>query len=104
MTRQILILLSLSVGCLVVGCSSGVLKPRVDQWKIHELAKPGVPIETIIDRFGEPDQRRPNKQGGETFLYKTFVDWDKFIEHRVFWIKTNDRGRIVKTTSGIEDD
>ncbi len=107
MSRQFLILLSFGLACLVAGCSSSatkMLKPRVDHVQIHELAKPGVPIETVIDRFGEPHQRTPNNQSGETLLYKTFIDWDKFIDHRLFWIETNQRGRIVKTTTEIDDD
>lgn len=99
--------LSLIAGCTVLGCSAennDLLKPRVSQSKVLDVAEPGVPITTIIEEFGEPHRRQPNGKGGETILYKTFIDWDKFIAHHLVWIETDETGRIVKVDTMVDPD
>ena len=60
-------------------------------------------VAEAIELMGEPYVRAPNETGGQTLVYRTMIDWGKFVEFRTLIIETDGNGMIANVTSTNDD-
>ena len=63
----------------------------------------GQDVTGAIKLLGHPYELKTNETGGQTLMYRTMIDWDKFVEFRTLTIETDENGMIVNVTSANDE-
>lgn len=99
-TIAILGVLSLAIlSCALIAIGRNAAP--TSHYDLMEDAAVGSDFSRIVERYGQAESQAPNNLGGETYTFKTEIDWDKFIENRLVLIDTDQTGKIVEVRSEL---